>query len=485
MAEQAVGGDIVLYIKRGIGPSYAFEYEGCAEVDDVDLAPGEFTPITCKSNIDYRKTVVIDIAEGEAGMPTSAIRILWRQARWLMEQTKACPMTVDLRFGLCGMPSDPEDWSEIVRFNLARVQASSINTGAGQTDKVLVQAAVAGQSYNAVYSLTLDAVDVGSEPGLDCVLVIPRAMCSGDCGPGFEVCDYVFVATEGEYLDTAEVVYTADGGSNWTAMATSPFAAGESISCMVGDVRGSGAGTSMRLVVFRGTTDGANPAECAITTDWGATWNNVDIGAVNGQWITSAFRRGRKIWVGTNDGYIYYSADFGNTWAAQHSATAITNDVNRIHMYSDSLGMAVCNSDEGVYTTDGSTWAALGDVVAAAEPDLTAIWMLTEWVAFAGTRTGYVYYTEDRGVTWTQLQNIGSPIYKIQMWTDTLGFLIAGNTIYRTVDGVTFTEEETPTAAILRDMDLCSPNAGWAVGQTAADADLAVHFQPQPATPIF
>jgi hypothetical protein len=486
MGSQIVGGDIVLYTKRGVGPEYAFEYEGCAEFDDADLAPGELTPITCRSNAAYRETVVIDIARGESGMPSTTIRLLLRQAQWLMEQGRACPMTVDYRFGMCGRPDNPEDWSEILRFNGAYVQPGSVNTGAGQADKVQVSANVGGMTYTMLYSLTLDAVDVGDQTaGLDAVLVVPKAECSGDCGPGFGVCDYVFVATEGEYLTTAEVIYTADGGSTWEAMAVSPFAAGESISCMVGDVTGSATGTTMRLVVFRGTTDGANPAECAITTDWGATWAAVEIGAVNGQYVTAAFRRGRKIWAGCDDGYLYYSANFGNTWALQSSGT-VTGAINSICMFSDSVGMAVCDGDEGLVTADGSTWSALGDVADGSDPDLLCVWMTTQWIAYCGTDAGTVYYSLDRGVTWTLLQTLGTdPVRDIQFWTDTTGYVLYGNTVYRTVDAVEFVAQTTPTAAVLRDLDLCGPNSGWAVGQTSANADLAVHFQPQPATPIY
>ena len=482
---QAVGGDIVLYTKRGVGPTYEFEYEGCAEHDDTDLGPGAFTAITCKSNTAFRKTVTIDVVEGEEGLKTSTIRLLWKQAQWLMTQSKACPMTIDFRFGDCGMPSNPDDWDSILRLYNARVQPASVNTGAGQTDMVMASANVAAAAFDPIYTLTLDASDIGDEGGLDAVLAIGEAECSGDCGPGFESCDYVFVATEGEYLDTAEVHYTDDAGATWTAMAVSPFAAGESITCMVGRVSGSGTGTTMRLIVFR-DTDAANPAECAITTDWGATWTMVEIGSTNGQYVTAAKMRGRKIWVGTDDGYIYYSSDDGATWTAQEEGATVTNAINSIDMYSDSVGMAVCDSDEGVYTADGSTWAAIGDVVGAAEPNLTAVSMVTQWIAYVATYSGYVYYTQDRGTTWTQLQNIGSAIYDLKMWSDTVGYLLASGDVWRTIDGVSFTQDtSTPAAGILRQLSLCSANELWAVGQTTGDLDLAVHGQPQPATPIF
>jgi photosystem II stability/assembly factor-like uncharacterized protein len=484
---QKVGGDIVLYTKRGVGPGYEFQYEGCAEHDDTDLGPGAFTAITCKSNAAFRKTVTIDVVEGEEGLKTSTIRVLWDQAQWLMTQSKACNMTVDFRLGECGRPDNPDDWASILRLYNARVQPATVNTGAGVTDKVMVGANVAASAYDAIYTLTLDQSDVGSVAGLDAVLAIGDAECSGDCGPGFDSCDYVFVATEGEYLDTAAVYYTDDGGSTWTAFAVSPFAVGESISCMVGRVSGSGTGTTMRLIVFRGTTDGANPAECAITTDWGATWTAVDIGAVNGQYVLSAVMRGRKIWCGTDDGYIYYSADDGATWAAQSAGVTVTNPVNSIAAYSDSILMAVCDSDEGLVTTDGATWSAIGDV-AIGDPDINAVSWVTQWIAYIGTSTGYVYYTTDRGTTWSVLQNIGSEVLDLKMWSDTIGYLLAkdGADVWRTVDGVTFVQDtSTPAAAILRQLSICSANELWAVGQTSTDADMAVHGQPQPATPIF
>jgi photosystem II stability/assembly factor-like uncharacterized protein len=478
---QATGGNIRIWPKRGIGPHYAFEYEGCATKNDADLAPGDFTAILCDSSAEHGKTVVVDIVLGEAGLPTTSIGVLWSQAQWLMRQSKICPMTLDFRFGYCERPDDESGWDSILRFNMARVQPSGVNLGADATTKVEVEANVAGESYATLYRLTLGSVDVGDTVGLDAVLVISEGECAGDCGPGYEPCSYVFVATEGEYLDTAEIYYTTDGGATWAAMAASPFAAGESISAIVGTVSGD----DMRLVVFRGTTDAGNPAECAITTDWGATWANVDIGDDNGQFITSAFRRGRKIWAGTDDGFIYYSSDFANTWTEQHEGTAITNDVNFIHMFSDAIGIAVCNSDEGVYTTDGSTWGAIGDVVAGSEPDLLSCWMTTQWIAYAGTSTGYVYYSLDRGATWTQLASLTDPIHRIKFFDVENGYLIAGETIYRTIDGgATWTAQTTPAAAILRDLSLCDANEFWAVGQTSGDLDIAVHGEPVPEVPI-
>jgi photosystem II stability/assembly factor-like uncharacterized protein len=485
MAQQATGGNIRIWVKRGVGPEYDFEYEGCTSKNDIDLAPGDFTPITCESDDVWGGTKVIDIKQAEAGAPNTTFGILWSQAQWLMTQAAICEMTLDFRFGYCDRPDNPDAWDSIFRIENARIQPSTVGVGADLTTKTEVTAQATGTVWMPIYSLVLDGVDVGDTVGLDCVLVIPKAECAGDCGPGYDLCDYVFVASEGEYSDTAEVWKTDDGGSTWHTLDTSPFAAGEDICCMVGDVTGN----TMRLVVFRGTTDAGNPAECAITTDWGVTWTPVDIGespATDGQYVTSAFRRGRKIWVGTDDGYIYYSPDFGSNWTAQHEGAAITNDVRSICMFSDTIGMAVCNSDEGLYTTDGSTWAAIGDVVAGSEPNLEAVWMTTQWIAYAGTSTGYVYYTLDRGVTWTQLQGFGgAAVHDIQFWTPSAGFLIAGETIYRTVDGVTFTAETTPDAAILRDLDLCSANAFWAVGQTSTDLDIAVHGHPTAEVPIF
>jgi photosystem II stability/assembly factor-like uncharacterized protein len=90
----------------------------------------------------------------------------------------------------------------------------------------------------------------------------------------------------------------------------------------------------------------------------------------------------------------------------------------------------------------GNTWANV-DTTLIAAVEITAVWMRTKDVWFAGTIQGDLYYTLDGGVNWVLKAFPGSnagAVRDIVFATDTVGYLahdtdaVAGR-ILRTIDG--------------------------------------------------
>ncbi len=116
--------------------------------------------------------------------------------------------------------------------------------------------------------------------------------CAG-CFEGYpgpdEILYAVGEASAGSPGDTADIIYTINGGGAWTniGLADNPFAAAENI----GDIEMMMISkTQYRLVVGRATVDGAAPAEIAWSNvtlgDPGTyAWTNVNVGSTNAQII--------------------------------------------------------------------------------------------------------------------------------------------------------------------------------------------------------
>jgi hypothetical protein len=154
------------------------------------------------------------------------------------------------------------------------------------------------------------------------------------CETGYAVTD----APAGSPSATANVVATTNG-STWAATAADPFAVTEDIiavECF------EVSRDDVRVIVARGTTDGANPAEIAYSDDSGATWTAVDVGSVNGEFAPTRFSlfalNRDNVWMTSDGGYIYYSSDAAITWTAQESGSITSSAWNAIHFVDSDTG---------------------------------------------------------------------------------------------------------------------------------------------------
>jgi hypothetical protein len=232
-------------------------------------------------------------------------------------------------------------------------------------------------------------------------------------------------AYAGSPTDFAYVYYTEDKGDTWAQTSAAPFAAGEDISAILV----AGITSDHRVIVFRGTADGANPAECAyadVTAFGTTTWNTVNIGAVNGQYITGAFYLDdAHVLAVTNDGYVYLSDDGGVMWTAK--LTTATNQLNGVALLDNGFGFAV-GADNTLYITqDGAeSWSSLTGP--SAGNALTCVWITPDGTAFIGDDAGGIYGTYDRGDNFTTLALQGATaatVKKIKSYIDDNIFVIA------------------------------------------------------------
>lgn len=235
------------------------------------------------------------------------------------------------------------------------------------------------------------------------IAVCGEDRCEGDCGASQQLSDYIFLATKALAASAANVaqVLVSIRGAAFAATAADPFGGGEDIQGIVCFRVGR---DTIRVMVARGTTDAGNAAEIAFSDDDGDTWTSVDVGVINGEYVSNGhalFALDRyHIWLGTDGGNIYFSSDAGVTWTLQEAAAISATDIVGISFVSADIGFAGYTGGEVAKTTDGSqtgaSWAAVTATAVAGMRDLHAISPFFVWVV----GTGGMYYSHDAGVTW-------------------------------------------------------------------------------------
>jgi photosystem II stability/assembly factor-like uncharacterized protein len=306
-----------------------------------------------------------------------------------------------------------------------------------------------------------------------------------------EKCDTLYAVSDpvvGSADNTATVWIMTD--DTWAAAAADPFGTSEAIStgvCFAIDR------TTRRILVFRGTTDVAAPAEAAYSDDAGATWTNVNIGSDNGEFVPSAHSvyaiNQYNIWVGTDSGRIYFSNDGGSSWVAQEDQGIHANAWNWIHMADERNGWAGGAGDVIATTNDGGqVWSQTnatgqgGDVTSGGVIDTNTAWV--------GTDDSEIFFTTDAGITWTQRVGwkgsgqVGGRVDAMQFLNNMVGFMSVRNgsaqseILMTRTGGYNWEVITTPTNAGLNSLAACGLRLVYAVGEASGGKPVIYKLQP-------
>jgi len=157
----------------------------------------------------------------------------------------------------------------------------------------------------------------------------------------------------------AIVKRSTDYGVTWTAV-TSPFGINIDIQALAMFEISSGVD---RVLAFADTQAG-NPLQVAISDDNGATWAIIDIGSTNGEYLENQrcvfVGDSRHIWVGTDQGIVYFSSNGGVTWTQQATPAAVAGNVIQAVRFAGSPneyhGIIVTDAASAAITSDGENW---------------------------------------------------------------------------------------------------------------------------------
>lgn len=483
-----------VFIQEGRArPDHEAVYQGCMMAGGIEQSLGDITQIKCPSPNQRGRFDVVGYVQGEEGQPTTSLTALYPvDLVSTLERLKRlrCPYDVHIVFGTCEDPEDANDFTKRIIFE--RGVSTSYSTeelgtlSDGDNAQVNESTDLSGEEFYSIVPLVLASRggDVVTNPLNDVVYCGPPSC--GDCEDEGDGCKYVYAvgaSSPGSPGTAPDVIYSANGGATIAADEITSMTTGDealAVACVgnyVVVVENDGAGGSIHYKL-KATLDAGTAGA------WTANGANIDAGGEpNDIWSLGSFA-----FLCGDGGYVYKLTNPVSGVTQLDAGLATTQDLNAIHAINKNFAVAVGDAGAVIYTEDQITWTV---VTVPAAVTLQAVWILSRRVWFVGASNGAVYYTLDKGTTWTALTNFPVTLTNVEdiaFGTDAVGY-IAGNVagpsgvILRSYDGgntwVSLPEDTgTLTAADeYRAIAACpyDPNAIVAVG-LADDASDGVYI---------
>lgn len=376
--------------------------------DALDPA-GSVTQVRETNPAKRRSTIVTDVVKSEPGLYTFTVTTRLRSTLNYMLGLKTKVSNFQVHFGDCERPDIYTESKEMYIWERChRGDLSAATLAAISGDDASIELSIPFSSELGFIPVDLSESFLSQRTIMDTGAVNAIAPIVDDCddinsqySPG----DTAYAFTDAGYMSTAVVWYTTDRGNTWTSCTAQPFAASENI--LGGLVVGSN--DSHRVFAFR-DADGSNPAEIAyadVTIAGTTSWVVVEVGAVNGQYVTAMHAASlNRIYAVTNDGYIYKSSDGGATWTLKDSSSAV--QLNAVHSLIDGTVCAVGASNTVYFSSDnGSTWSSVTGPTAGSGDSNTAVVITEDGTIIIGNDAGELYGSYNDGSTWTTLSAQG------------------------------------------------------------------------------
>lgn len=461
-------------------PQNSPEYQGLWKAGAVSWQQGDFTTIRIPDPTRYDQFIRVGKLLGNPGDPQLPVmaRFTTDLSRLLQLARRGCDHDLQIHIGKCVDPQNfNKGWEKVLVLEGAHItQYGTSEVGALQpSERSMVDENVpfTGIDYyeigrinfaeQATTQITQEIVDV---------LVADSITC-GECGITSDGCQVVLLLSlrAGASPGTgADIVYTKNAGGTWAYREITTLTASNDPDAM--EV------VSGNIVVVSVESDSLMYAPLADLLVAGEVWTNMATGFVVAKGPKAIYTADpTHTWLVGTGGYIYFTADPTSSVTPQDAGVATTQLLNDVHGVDQLHVVAVGASNAVVFTDNGgSTWTAVtGPAVGVA---LNAVWMesLTEWLV--GTAGGKLYYTADKGVTWTEIAFPGSgagAVQDIAFATPSVGYMshttaVPKGRILRTIDGghSWYVAPESGAAMIGNDrinaLDTCDPNVVWGGG---------------------
>jgi photosystem II stability/assembly factor-like uncharacterized protein len=418
------------------GPNHKGLYLGCADSGDVSAPEGDVTLTMCFDGKGKWKTVGKKVSP--PGPVTTTVTTLTYRQRNYLEKLRC-------DFGLMYLQNDGGRSDEFCNH-----QRATILDGVRITSRTLANLTMREAQDDSTHAFDLTA----NPPILEAVGVEGNrknnaedddfndvAMLPEKCGT-VPALDGVAVSAGAGVYAAGDVYVTHDGGQTWTKTAAQPnLIASNLMSCVILDLCAG----IRRIIVAE---EAAANSYIAYSDDDGATWTTVKLlaaatahGVTHGGGIFALDQH--HIWLASALGFIYFSADGGESWTGALAVGGLTTDFTQIEFTADGLnGYAVTTTGVVIRTLNGGTTWALCNGLAGTD-DLLTVSVLDEDYAWVGDDSGGLWFTYDGGDTWTQRTGwVGSgtaEINDVSFFNDWIGFMIADTggigKVYRTIDG--------------------------------------------------
>lgn len=432
----------------GAGPAVAPEYMGVWRAGAISWDQGTSTAIEIPSDSEYGKFQEVDSYQGAAGKPTMPLTARYSDqlSEMLRITRRACLNDLQVHIGKCEDLQDFQGgWRKIVA--LDKFTVSNYSTGdlgaLSSDERAAVDETINAEAQDLYEIVKLTLAEICAASVIQEVLAVAYGdvkSCGGECGDSSNGCQKLFALIKsvgGSPGLGAQIVYSDDAGSSCGSTPITSLAANEEPNDM------AVLGLYVVVVSANATGWGHHYALKEDVLDGTETWVKVTVGYVNPGGVPRcifALKAGYAF-IGGAGGYIYSLDSPANSPVVLDAGSATVQALNAIHAFDELHILAVGAANAVVYSTDGSTFAAVtGPAPAVA---LNACWMKSETEWWVGTAGGELYYTTDSGVTWTLkgFPGSGSGVVRdINFATNQVGYLahdtalVAGR-ILRTIDG--------------------------------------------------
>src|SRR3990167_8968996 len=471
MADNYLGSQSSLWIQLN-GPNTAPAYLGCHSVGDVDEPQGDKTLLYCPDPAAAGKFKVKNSFRGEPGAITNSIETDLRKTADYLEDLGLCgvPIYVHKMFG--GRRDTFTNFDRSFVFYPASITSRSLSnlsvrSGADEAE-TLQGFEISSDAFYRMFNLEASRISIVETENVNNLAVCGEERCEGDTGPAQKIEDYIFAVCDADGGYSANVLASIEGAA-FTATASDPFGSNEHIHGVVCFRVGR---DTIRVLVARGSTDAGNPAEVAYSDDLGVTWTTVNVGAVNGEFVSNghalvALDR-YHIWLGTNGGRIYFSNDGGATWTLQEAAVISATAIAALSFVDPNVGFALWASGIVARSTDDSsasaTWSARTSVGVAGQMDLQAN---SAFFLYAVGTNGR-YYSHDGADSWSLRDAVATAA--IDFWGDLLtisvGSAVSGAIKESINGGYDWTDAPTVANQGFLDVLLVSAKLGYIAGKT-------------------
>jgi len=484
---------VSLWVLPG-GPNSQPRFAGCHTISSVTKPKGNNTLIHCPDPVQPGRYRVATKTKAAPGLVTFTIETKMYGLFDYFENLN-CPVPIIAQAVDCAPKNEFWNWRRAFIFiNADNVQEglSNLLSGGDDENPVMMTFDMEADDMIRIAPLRISRdSSILETQALNHVFACDTDICAGPCGAANEACDTLYAVSDavvGSATNKATVWIMQN--DTWTPADADPFDTGDAITagtCFAIDR------LTTRILVFRGTTDVANPAEAAYSDDGGATWTRVNIGTDNGEFVTSPQAvhsiNQNNIWVGTDSGRIYFSSDGGSSWQVQEDQGIHAAAWNWVQMIDDRNGWAGGAADVIASTNDGGqVWNQVnstgqgGDISSGSVIDTNNAWV--------GTDDSETFFTTDGGVTWTQRAGwngsgqAGGVVDDMKFVNNMVGYMSVRasggkSTILTTrTGGYNWEVIETPVNSGINSLIACGLRLVYAVGEPQGGKPVVYKLQP-------
>lgn len=438
------GHSRVFLIEDRAGPTHKPSYQSCLAAQGIDQAFGDIEKIECPDPYRYGEWEEVGVIQGQKGR--ASVDLMGRYAMDLASEVlrlakKRCAVDIQLHLGACKDPTDFTSFDKaIILENSYLTNWSTNELGAlGSDGNAAVDETVSVSSKDVYEVLQLTASEKAGSlvvQQVNDVTICGAASC-GECGDEREACDHIYAVTEaaatGSPANLADLLFSLDGGVTWYVHDVDSWAAtedGDGIAC-VGNylVLISNDVGSLSYTTLEEVNALEDPTFTEVTTGFVAGANPMDIWAV-----------GSVAFIVGDNGYVYLCTDPTAGVTVLDAGVAAGQDLNAVHALNEEFAVAVGDDGTVIYTENQTGWTATTAAPCGVGCDLLCVWVKTEYCWFVGDNAGRLWYTTDKGATWTQKRDFGASLNDISFATDSVGYVAVTTStpagqIWRTYDG--------------------------------------------------